>query len=76
MSFRFIFRGDLVQNARKERVILNLAKLFSVKEAELDGLFDGRLEFVRDNLDSTAAKSYLKLFKRAGAMGVIEREDD
>ncbi len=75
MIYRFSFRGQLNEDAKAEKVQKNLARLFAVEVSELDGLFDGRLEFVRDGLDHTAAQSYLAQFKRAGALGKVEPQN-
>lgn len=80
MKYRFEFSGQLAEGAKVAKVERNLAKLFSSTEQELQGLFNGSHEFVREGLDETAARSYVALFKRAGAIGKISKsnqtEDD
>ena len=76
MTYRFKFSGELAGKATVKRVKTNLARAFKVGEAELDGLFNGEQEFVRENLDKTAADSYASLFKRAGALATISQMSD
>jgi len=76
MTYRFKFSGELAEKATAKKAKTNLARAFNVSEAELDGLFNGEQEFVREDLDKIAADSYASLFKRAGALTTVSKMSD
>lgn len=67
----FSYQGKLVEGADQATVKVNLARLFSITEAQVAQLFEGDKEFFRDELDQSTAQDYLTLFGRAGALGHI-----
>ncbi len=73
--YQFRFVGDLVEGAEESKVKAKLARSFKVDLADIEGLFNGELEFVREGLDKTTARSYRSLFKRVGALGEITKQE-
>jgi len=73
-TYTFSYRGQISEGAKKDKVKKNLARAFQATEDQLVGLFNDQQEFVRSGLDQTTAKSYLEIFKRAGAVGKISRD--
>lgn len=73
--YRFKYSGELAENARADRVKAKLAQAFKVDQKELNGLFNGEQDFVRENIEKVAAESYAALFERAGAIGEVSKMD-
>lgn len=76
VMYQFRFTGDVVEGAEVSKVKAKLARAFKVDEADIEGLFNGELEFVRESLDKTTARSYRAIFKRVGALGEITKQEE
>lgn len=71
LMYCFSYQGELVDGADKAKVIVNLARLFSITEEQVTQLFEVDREFVREGLDQSTAHDYLTVFNRAGARGHV-----
>jgi len=69
----FSYQGELVQGADRTKVIVNLARLFSISEKQAAQLFDADKEFFRDGLDKSTAQDYVITFSRIGARGYARK---
>jgi len=70
--YRFIYRGEVIKPNSEKETNAKLARLFRVSEAETAQLFEGKFEFIRENLTLSMADDYQVLFHRIGAKGVVE----
>lgn len=63
-----LFSGKLVEGAALDKVKANVAKLFKVEVAKVEGLFSGRPVAIKKGVNEQVAKKYLIAMKKAGAI--------
>ncbi|MFO7593979.1 MAG: hypothetical protein R6X15_08070 [Pseudomonadota bacterium] len=63
-----LFSGQLVEGAALDKVKANVAKLFKVEVAKVEGLFSGNPVAIKKGVNEEVAKKYLIAMKKAGAL--------
>ncbi|WP_198264155.1 hypothetical protein [sulfur-oxidizing endosymbiont of Gigantopelta aegis] len=66
--YNLIFQGKIIDGASLDEVKDNVARLFKADAAKTAALFSGKPIVIKKNLDTEAAKKYLTVLKKAGAI--------
>ena len=73
-TFEVVFNGKLVEGADPAKVKANVAALFKVDVAKVEGLFSGATVSIKKGVDEATAKKYQVALHKAGAItGVVNR---
>ncbi len=70
--FDIIFRGDIVLGHNIVEVKAELAKLFKVDAAKIEGLFSGAAKPLKRGLDQARAEKYKEILTKVGALVEIK----
>jgi hypothetical protein len=66
--YNLIFQGKIIEGALLDEVKQNVAHLFKADTAKIAVLFSGKAIVIKKNLETSAAKKYLTIMKKAGAI--------
>lgn len=65
--FNIVFSGELVAGADPQRVRENLAKVFKMDLARVEGLFSGKAVVIKKDADQATAMKFRAVLRQAGA---------
>ena len=71
--YNLIFQGKIIDGASLDEVKANVARLFKADPTKTAVLFSGKPIVIKKNLDTEAAKKYLAVLKKAGAVVKAEK---
>lgn len=66
-TFNVVFSGELVAGSDPQKVRENLAKLFKMDLAKVEGLFSGKPVVIKKGADQATAMKFRALMRQAGA---------
>ncbi|VUD69196.1 Serine/threonine-protein kinase PK-1 [Thalassocella blandensis] len=71
-KFMFIFKGELVKGAQKEKAQTALQTILNFDAKKTDKLFKQERSVIRKDISLESARRFSELFKLAGAIGYVE----
>ena len=74
--YNLIFQGQIIEGASLDEVKSNVARLFKADAGKTAALFSGKPIVIKKNLDTEAAKKYLAVLKKAGAVVKAVKVED
>ncbi len=75
IKYTITFSGDVIENYSTETVINNIASLFGIQATEVAPIFTGTKRFQRAGLNEFTAKSYVRKFKKIGAICYLQPDN-
>jgi hypothetical protein len=70
--YRVVFEGEILEGSQVQEVKRALAKLYNMKEDQVERFFSGKRLAVKKDVDYETAMKYVKAFERAGAVCRVE----
>jgi hypothetical protein len=70
--YRVVFEGEILEGSQVQEVKRALAKLYNMREDQVERFFSGKRLAVKKDVDYETAMKYVKAFERAGAVCKVE----
>ncbi len=75
-NYNLVFQGEIIAGTSLAEVKANVARLFKADTAKTAALFSGKTIIIKRNLTLDAAKKYLAVLKKAGAVVKAVKVDE